>query len=116
VQKHNLATTTPAPALRKASEKCVRRRRLSHSRNQTSARKLALAKPLKHGNKFVAKSSELRLVDKPSIAGIDIAGKKKSSTSVGGSSVTHALTCVLNLFDSNSSDSGDESAPPGATP
>jgi hypothetical protein len=70
---------------------------------------LALAKPLKHSKKFVVKSSGLSLAKKASIVGIGIAGMKKSSTSTGGSDTTHASMHALNLFDSDSSASSDES-------
>jgi hypothetical protein len=62
--------------------------------------------------KFAAKSSGLSPVENASVAGVEAAGKKMSSTSVARSSTAHAPKCALNLFDSDSSMSVDETAPP----
>jgi hypothetical protein len=93
-------------------------RRSSHFRTQTSTKEFALAKPVKCSSKFAVKSSGLSVAEKASGMGIKIAGKKMSSTSTGGRGMTQALTRALNLFDSDSSASDDESAPspPRAAP
>jgi hypothetical protein len=111
MQKHKSAATGIAPAPRKTFGKWGRGRRSSHSRIQTSAQELALAKPLKHITKFTAKSSGLSPTEKASIAGVEAAGKKTSSTPTTGSGVTHAPKRALNLFDSSSSASDDDTAP-----
>jgi hypothetical protein len=46
---------------------------------------VALAKPVKCNNNFVAKSSGLSIAKKATTTTIKIAGKKMHSTSVGGS-------------------------------
>jgi hypothetical protein len=94
----------------------VHGRKLSRSETQISAWELALAKPLKHNSKFVVKSSRLGLARKALVVGFGIAGKKASSASVGGSGTVQASTHALNLFDSDSSASSDETAPPPHTP
>jgi hypothetical protein len=100
------------PALRKTSKKWGRGRRSSHSGTQTSAQDLALARPMKHSIKFAAKFSELSPTEKASVAGVEAAGKKTSSTFTARSGATCALKCALNLFDIGSSASDDETAPP----
>jgi hypothetical protein len=108
VRKRKSAATGVAPAQRKTSGKWGCGRRSSHSETQTSAQELALAKPLKHGTKFAAKSSGLSPAEKASITRVEAASKKTSSTSAAGGSMTRAL----NLFDSGSSASDDSTAPP----
>jgi hypothetical protein len=61
--------------------------------------------------KFATKSSGHSPGVKASIAGVEAAGKKMSSTSSARSGATRALKCALNLFDSGSSASDDGSAP-----
>jgi hypothetical protein len=61
--------------------------------------------------KFAIKSSRLSLAEKASIAGIEVANKKTSSTSATRGNVTHALKHALNLFDSGLSSSDDETTP-----
>jgi hypothetical protein len=100
-----------APALRKTSRKWGHGRRSSHSGTQTSAQVLALVKPLKCNTKFAANSSRLSPAKKASITGVEAAGKKTSSTFTARSGVTHAPKHALNLFDSGSSASDDETAP-----
>jgi hypothetical protein len=73
---------------------------------------LALAKPMKHSNKFVVKSSEPSIAEKATAAIVNIAGKKMCSTSAGGSSATRALTRALDMFGSGLSVSNDETTPP----
>jgi hypothetical protein len=72
---------------------------------------VALAKQLKHNMKFAAKSSRLSTVEKAYVARVEVAGKKISSTSVAGSSVTHVPKHALDLFDSSSSALDGETAP-----
>jgi hypothetical protein len=55
---------------------------------------LALAKPLKRSKKFGAKSSGHGPAEKASIAGVKVASKKMSSTSMGGSGACNALIFV----------------------
>jgi hypothetical protein len=74
-------------------------RRSSHSLTQTSSQELALAKPLKHSTIFAAKSSELSPAEKASVAGIESARKKMSSTSTTRSGMIRAPKHALNLFD-----------------
>jgi hypothetical protein len=107
--KFAMTGTTPTP--RKTSEKWGRGRRSSHSVTQTSTQELALAKPLKCSMKFATKSSGLSPTKKASIARIEAAGKKMSSTSTAGSGATHAQKCALNLFDSGLSAFDDETDP-----
>jgi hypothetical protein len=66
---------------------------------------------LKCSKKFAAKSFGLSPAEKASIAGVEVAGKKTSSTSVAESGATHAQKHVLNLFDSGSLASDDETTP-----
>jgi hypothetical protein len=87
-------------------------RRSSHSVTQTSTQELALAKPLKHSMKFVAKSSRHSPTEKASVAGVEAACKKMSSTFAARSGVTHAPKCALNLFDSSSLASNVKIVPP----
>jgi hypothetical protein len=101
-----------ALALRKTSGKWGHGRRSSHSVTQASAQELALAKLLKCSMKFVAKSSGFSLAEKASVAGVEAAGKKMSSTSLAGSATTCAPKHALNLFDSGSLASDDETDPP----
>jgi hypothetical protein len=61
----------------KTSGKCGCGRKSFDSGSQTSAMELALAKPMKHSNKFVVKSSRLRVAEKATAATIKIARKKK---------------------------------------
>jgi hypothetical protein len=86
-----------ALVVRKTFGKRGRGEKSIHSKTQTSAQELALAKPLKHSMKFAAKSSGLSAVEKASLAGVDAAGKKPKR--------------VLNLFGSDSSVSGSEPVP-----
>jgi hypothetical protein len=106
------AAATPAPALRKIAGKQGCGRRLSHSETQTSAQELALAKSLKHSSKFAAKSSSISTAERASVASVKVVGKKMSSTCAGGSVAAHALTRVLNLFDSASDNKNAPSEPP----
>jgi hypothetical protein len=60
--------------------------------------------------KHAAKSSGLSPMEKASIARVEAAGKKMSSTFTAGRGVTRAPKHVLNLFDSGSSASNDKTA------
>jgi hypothetical protein len=75
---------------------------------------LAVAKPMKHSNKFVAKSSGLSVAEKATAAIIKIAGRKMCSTFTGGSGVTRASTRALGLFGLGSS--SDDETTPGSRP
>jgi hypothetical protein len=110
--KRRSAATGTTPAPRKIFRKRGHGRRSSHSGTHTSTQELALAKPLKCRMKFAIKSSRLSLAEKASIAGIEVASKKTSSTSATRGNVTHALKHALNLFDSGLSSSDDETTPP----
>jgi hypothetical protein len=112
VQKCKSAAIGMAPAPRKASRKWGAGRRSSHYGTQTSTQELALAKPLKHSMNFATKSSRLSPAEKASITGVEAASKKMSSTSAARSGATRAPKRALNLFDSSSSASDDETAPP----
>jgi hypothetical protein len=111
VRKCKTAATVVAPALRKISGKWGRGRRSSHYVTQTSAQEVALAKPFKHSTKFATKSSGLSPAKKASITRFEATAKKMSSASAIGSGATYAPKCALNLFDSGSSTSNDETAP-----
>jgi hypothetical protein len=102
VRKRKSAAAGRASAPRKTPGRRGRGRRSSHSDARTSTQELALAKALKPSKKFVAKTS---------IAGAEAAGKKTFYTSAGGSNVTRALKCALNLFGSNSSTFDSETIP-----
>jgi hypothetical protein len=77
---------------------------------------LALAKPMKHSNKFVVKSSEPSIAEKATAAIVNIAGKKMCSTSAGGNSATRALTRALDRFGSGFLAWKDETPPPPPEP
>jgi hypothetical protein len=97
VLKRKLAAASAAPAPRKTYGKCGRGRKSNRSEAQTSARKLALAQPVKPSKKFVAASSGL-----DPVVGVGALGKKMSSTSAGGSCMTHGAKRAMKLFDSES--------------
>jgi hypothetical protein len=99
--KHKSAAMGVAPTLRKTSRKWGRGRISSHFVTHTSAQELALAKSSRHSP-----------TEKASITRIEVAGKKMSSTFMARSGVARDPKCVLNLFDSGSSVSDDDTAPP----
>jgi hypothetical protein len=102
VRKRKSATTVMALVPRKTSGRHDQVRRSSHSRSQTSAQELALAKALKPSKKSTTKAFA---------ASVKAAGKKTLCTSTGRGSVTRALKHVLNLFDSDLSASDSKTAP-----
>jgi hypothetical protein len=110
--KHKSAAMGVAPTLRKTSRQWGRGRISSHFVTHTSTQELALAKSLKHSTKFAAKSSRHSPTEKASITRIEVAGKKMSSTFMARSGVARDPKCVLNLFDSGSPVSDDDTAPP----
>jgi hypothetical protein len=87
VQKHKPAAATPAPPPRKTSGKWGRGRKSFDSGTQTSMLEVALAKPVKHSNKFIVKSFGLSVVKKVTVATVMIADKKTHSASVGGNNM-----------------------------
>jgi hypothetical protein len=93
-RKQKSAATVLAPALKKATENRRRAKGSSRSVDQTSTQELALAKPLKQSKIFVSHSL--------------------GSSSTDGRGVTQALTCVLGLFNSGSSDSDGEPTNPAS--
>jgi hypothetical protein len=110
VQRCKSVAMRMAPALRKTFKKWGHGRRFSHSRTQTSAQELALAMPLKCSTKFATKASGLSPAEKASIAGVEATGKKTSSAFVARNGMTRAPKHSLNLFDSGSSVSDDETS------
>jgi hypothetical protein len=66
---------------------------------------------VKCGNKFVAKSSGLTVVEKATIVTVKIPGEETCSASAGGSDVAWAPTHAVDLFGSGSLASDDESTP-----
>jgi hypothetical protein len=111
MQKCKPAAAGMVLAPRKSFEKHGRGRKSSCLGAQTSARELALAKPLKPSKKFAMKSSRRSPTEKASTSGVEAASKKMFSTSTGRSSTTRALKHALNLVGSDSSASDGETAP-----
>jgi hypothetical protein len=72
---------------------------------------VALAKPVKHSNKFIVKSFGLSVVKKVIAATVMIADKKTHFASVGGNNVIQASTHALDLHGLGSSVSDDETKP-----
>jgi hypothetical protein len=83
----------------------------SHSGDQASAHKLALARALKPSKKFSSGSSGLSLAEKASAAHVWIRGGKKSLPRLGVSGAGMSSK-ALDLFGSGSSASKDEAAVP----
>jgi hypothetical protein len=54
---------------------------------QTSVLEVALARPVKHSNKFITKSPGLSVAEKATDATARIVGKRTHSASTGGSSM-----------------------------
>jgi hypothetical protein len=94
VWKYKPGAAAPAPVPRKTSGKrgCGR-------------------KPAKHGNKFILKSSGLRVAKKATTTIAKIAGKKMHSASAARSSTIQSLMRALDLFGSGSLTSDDETNP-----
>jgi hypothetical protein len=97
-----------APEPRKTSGKCGCGRKSFDSGSQTSTLELALAKPMKHSNKFVVKSSGLSVAEKAIASTVEVVSKKTHSASAGGRGMIWALMCALDLFGSSSSSSDNK--------
>jgi hypothetical protein len=108
VRKHKPATASPAPTHGKTSGKRGRGIKSFDSGDKTSTLELALAKPVKHSKKFVAKSFGLGVAKKATAATVRITSKKMYTATAGGSDETRAPTRALDLFGSASSASDDE--------
>jgi hypothetical protein len=81
----------------KTSRKRGRGRKLTRRETRTSAQDIAVAKPLGSGKILSAKSSGFSIAEKASLVGIETAGGKPK--------------CALNLFNSDSSTSNDDTTP-----
>jgi hypothetical protein len=110
--KRKAAATVQASAPKKTTKKQKRMKGSSRLADRTSAQELALAKPLKHSQKFSSQPLGLGITKKTSSMNVKISGGKTSMTSTGGGGVDRAPTCTLVLFDSGSSASDGEAAAP----
>jgi hypothetical protein len=111
VRKCKPAAMAPAPPSRKAFGKHGRGRKSFLFGIQTFMQELTLAKPMKHSNKFVVKSSRLTVAEKATVVTVKIAGKETCFASAGGSGATRAPMCALDLFVLGSSASANEPTP-----
>jgi hypothetical protein len=87
--------TADAPVVKKTSGKRGRGKKSTRPESHISALEFTSARPVGHGKKSSGRSSGLKLIEKASLGAAG--GKPK---------------CTLNLFASNSSTSGEESASP----